>query len=113
MTRPNIDEEERVILSNRLADSQPFFSFKAPIHVDWSKLKGDKAQTFERLCEPLLARDLDIDRIVPIGRAHAADRGRDFEAHETSRFFGEKRTTKWLVQSKFAEASISPDSISG
>lgn len=113
MSRPNLEEEERVILSNRLADSQPFFSFKAPIRVDWSRLKEDKAESFERLCESLLAKERDVERVVPVGKSRAADRGRDFEVHEARPLFGEIRVTKWLVQCKFSDTSVSTASISG
>lgn len=87
LSSPNMEEEERVILSNRLASSQPFFSFKSPVQVDWSKLKGEKDGSFQRLCEALLAKDPSIRRIIPIGKSRAPDGGRDFEAHEIGQPF--------------------------
>lgn len=113
INRPDLEEEERVILSERLAQSQPFFSFKTPIQVDWRKLKEDRATNFERLCESLLLKERDIERVIPIGKPHAADRGRDFEVHEVKPIFGAKQITKWLVQCKFSDNSVSPTSISG
>ena len=60
--------EERVILSNKLEASQPFFEFKAPIHFDWNKLLGDKDRQFERICELLLQKESNITSIIPIGK---------------------------------------------
>lgn len=106
-------EEERVLLSNKLESSQPFFQFKAPISFDWNKLIGDKDRQFERICELLLQRDKNIKRVIPIGKTRAADRGRDFEVIEKIENFGKEEERKWLVQCKFSEYSISPKIISG
>jgi len=109
----NQEEEERVILSNKLESSQPFFEFKAPIHFDWNKLIGDKDRQFERICELLLQKELNITSIIPIGKTRAADRGRDFEVVEEKGGFNSQNKVKWLVQCKFSEKSISPTSIAG
>ncbi len=107
------EEIERVILSNKLAASQPFFKFKAPINFDWSKLIGDEDRQFERICELLLQKDPNVTKIIPIGKTRAADRGRDFEVIELHEGFNKKPKTKWLVQCKFSKHSISPASVSG
>lgn len=107
------DEEERVILSNKLEASQPFFKFKSPIHFDWNTLVGDKDRQFERICELLLQKENNIIRIIPIGKTRAADRGRDFEVIEKVDGISEASERKWLVQCKFSESSISPSSIAG
>lgn len=109
----NQEEEERVILSKKLESSQPFFEFKAPIHFDWSNLVGDKDRQFERICEILLQKELNITSIIPIGKTRAADRGRDFEVIEKTGGFNSKKKSKWLVQCKFSKKSISPSSIAG
>lgn len=109
----NQEEEERVILSNKLESSQPFFEFKAPIHFDWNKLLGDKDRQFERICELLLQKENNISSIIPIGKTRASDRGRDFEVTEKIGGINSNTEIKWLVQCKFSENSISPSSISG
>jgi hypothetical protein len=109
----NQEEEERVILSNKLESSQPFFEFKAPIHFDWKKLLGDKDRQFERICELLLQKESNITSIIPIGKTRASDRGRDFEVIEKVGGLNSNTEIKWLVQCKFSENSISPSSISG
>ena len=107
------EEEERVILSNKLESSQPFFEFKAPIHFDWNELLGDKDRQFERICELLLQKESNITSIIPIGKTRASDRGRDFEVIEKVGGLNSDKQLKWLVQCKFSENSISPSSISG
>jgi hypothetical protein len=109
----NQEEEERVILSNKLEDSQPFFKFKSPIHFNWGDLLGDKDRQFERICELLLQKERNITRIIPIGKTRAADRGRDFEVIEKTEEFNSVTEKKWLVQCKFSETSISPSTIAG
>lgn len=109
----NQEEEERVILSNKLESSQPFFEFKSPIHFDWSKLLGDKDRQFERICELLLRKESNITSIIPIGKTRASDRGRDFEIIEKIGGLNSNTEYKWLVQCKFSENSISPSSVSG
>jgi hypothetical protein len=78
----SLEEEERVILSNKLEKSQPFFKFKSPIYFNWLKLLGDKDRQFERICELLLQKEKNIIRVIPIGKTRASDRGRDFEVIE-------------------------------
>lgn len=107
------EEEERVILSNKLESSQPFFEFKAPIHFDWDKLLGDKDRQFERICELLLQKESNITSIIPIGKTRASDRGRDFEVTQKIGGLNSDNEIKWLVQCKFSINSISPSSISG
>lgn len=107
------EEEERVILSNKLESSQPFFEFKAPIHFDWNKLLGDKDRQFERICELLLQKESKITSVIPIGKTRASDRGRDFEVIEKVGGLNSDNQKKWLVQCKFSENSISPSSIAG
>ncbi len=107
------EEEERVILSNKLEGSQPFFKFKSPIHFNWEKLIGDKDRQFERICELLLQKEKNISRIIPIGKTRASDRGRDFEVIEKIDSISEIKERKWLVQCKYSESSISPSKISG
>jgi len=109
----NQEEEERVILSNKLESSQPFFEFKAPIHFEWDKLLGDKDRQFERICELLLQKESNITSIIPIGKTRASDRGRDFEVIEKIGGLNSNKEIKWLVQCKFSVNSISPSSISG
>ena len=109
----NQEEEERVILSNKLESSQPFFEFKAPIHFEWEKLLGDKDRQFERICELLLQKESNISSIIPIGKTRASDRGRDFEVIEKVGGLNSNKEIKWLVQCKFSINSISPSSISG
>ncbi len=62
------EEEERVLLSEKLEKSRPFFDFKAPINFEWNKLVGDKDRQFERICELLLQKEKNISRIIPIGK---------------------------------------------
>ncbi|WP_223599615.1 restriction endonuclease [Chryseobacterium sp. GVT01B] len=107
------EEEERVLLSEKLEKSRPFFDFKAPINFEWNKLVGDKDRQFERICELLLQKEKNISRIIPIGKTRASDRGRDFEVYEKVESFGNGEEKKWLVQCKFSENSISPNHISG
>lgn len=109
----NQEEEERVILSNKLESSQPFFDFKAPIHFEWNNLLGDKDRQFERICELLLQNESNITSIIPIGKTRASDRGRDFEVIEKVDGLNSRTEIKWLVQCKFSGNSISPSSISG
>lgn len=107
------EEEERVILSNKLKSSQPFFAFKAPIEFDWENLLGDKDRQFERICELLLQNDSNIKTVIPIGKTRASDRGRDFEVIETLGGLSSSGERRWLVQCKFSINSISASSISG
>jgi hypothetical protein len=107
------EEEERVRLSKRLAESQPFFEFKAPIQVKWNLLKEPKDATFEEICHLLLLREPGVTRAIPIGKTRAADRGRDFEVHQTIGGLVGSTSIKWLVQCKFSTRSVSPDTISG
>lgn len=109
----NQEEVERVILSKKLASSQPFFEFKAPIYFEWNKLKGDKDSQFERICELLLQKENNIKSIIPIGKTRASDRGRDFEVIEENKGFNTTKKIKWLVQCKFSENSISPKHLAG
>lgn len=113
LLRDSPEEEERVILSKKLEDSQPFFNFKAPIHFNWEKLIGDKDRQFERICELLLQKEQNISKIIPIGKTRASDRGRDFDVIEKVEILGEITERKWLVQCKYSENSISPSTISG
>jgi len=107
------EEEERVILSNKLEQSQPFFKFKAPIHFEWNNLIGDKDRQFERICELLLQKEKNVVRVIPIGKTRAGDRGRDFEVVEKGEGFNNTEEQKWLVQCKYSEHSIAPSTISG
>jgi hypothetical protein len=107
------EEEERVILSNKLEQSQPFFKFKAPIHFEWSNLIGDKDRQFERICELLLQKEKNVVRVIPIGKTRSGDRGRDFEVVERGEGFNNKDEEKWLVQCKYSDHSIAPSTISG
>lgn len=108
-----VEEEERVILSNKLEKSQPFFKFKSPIYFEWSKLIGDKDRQFERICELLLQKEKNIIRVIPIGKTRASDRGRDFEVVEKDEGLGNVAEQKWLVQCKFSEHSVAPTTIAG
>ena len=107
------EEEERVTLSQKVESSKPFFEFEPFTKVNWEKLKDIKGTTFENLCEVLLQKQNGIIDVQTIGKANAADRGRDFivirEAYDIS---GTKKE-KWLVQCKFSKHSISPVTISG
>lgn len=107
------DDEERVRLSERLATSQPFFEYKAPIIIPWQNLKEPKDETFQELSRVLLERDPLISTTVPIGKARAADRGRDLHVIETARELMGTAETKWLVQCKYSQRSVSPDTIKG
>jgi hypothetical protein len=107
------EEEERVVLSNKLEQSQPFFKFKAPIHFEWKNLIGDKDRQFERICELLLQKEKNIVRVIPIGKTRAGDRGRDFEVVEKGEGFNNTEEQKWLVQCKYSDHSIAPSTISG
>jgi hypothetical protein len=108
------EEEERIILTKKVEESKPFFDFEPFSKVDWSKLKTVKGSTFEGLCEVLLQNDRKIIDIQAIGKPNAADRGRDFIIiEETFDLSDKKRHLKWLVQCKYSEHSISPNTISG
>ena len=109
----NLEEEERILLSQKLEKSQPFFEFKSPINFEWENLLGDKDRQFERICELLLQRENDIVSIIPIGKTRAADRGRDFEIIEKTTQLNSVIEKKWLVQCKFSVNSISPSVLSG
>lgn len=106
-------EEERLILSQRLEESEPFFKYKPLIHFDWNKLKFPKDGTFEKLTEELLQYEENIRKVIAIGKTRASDRGRDFEVIEVEDSFDRERTIKWLVQCKYSKNSISPNTISG
>lgn len=109
----NMVEEERLILSQRLDESEPFFKYKPLIHFDWNILKSPKDETFEKLTEELLFHEKKTKKVTPIGKTRASDRGRDFEVIEAEDSFDREKITKWLVQCKFSKNSISPDTISG
>lgn len=109
----NQDEEERVILSNKLEASLPFFKFKAPIHFDWDNISGTSDLQFENICELLLQKEKNITKVIPIGKTRASDRGRDFEVTESIEGFNENIELRWLVQCKFSKNSISPATIAG
>jgi len=113
LTGTGQEEEERVILSNKLEQSQPFFKFKAPIHFEWNNLIGDKDRQFERICELLLQKEKNVVRVIPIGKTRAGDRGRDFEVVEKGEGFNNTEEQKWLVQCKYSDHSIAPSTISG
>jgi len=106
-------EEERIILSSKLEQSQSFFEILAPKYYDWTKLRKNKDVNFEKIVELLLQKEIGITRVIPIGKTNAADRGRDFEVTEEVASFTERTKKKWLVQSKFSMHSISPATISG
>ena len=106
-------EEERTILSQFLEKSKPFFEFEKPQYFNWENLKGHKDSQFERICEALLNKQKNITTIISIGKTRAADRGRDFEVTEVINEFGNRKEIKWLVQCKYSEKSISPNSIAG
>jgi hypothetical protein len=105
-------ESEREFLTSRLELAKPFFEFKAIRKVDWTKLKDDKGDTFEKLIETLLPLENNILDVKPIGKTNAADRGRDFIVLENvTNTFGQKVEKKWLVQCKYSETSISPKTV--
>lgn len=108
-----LEEDERVILSERLKESQPFFEFKAPIEVNWAKLNDPRDDTFQEICRRLLLKEPGIDEVIPIGKTRAADRGRDLEVRQKVKGLIDSSTIKWLVQCKFSSRSISPDAIKG
>lgn len=108
-----LEEEERVLLSERLKESQPFFEFKAPLEIDWSLLNKPEDDSFQEICRQILLRESGIGEVISIGKTRAADRGRDLEVHQTIKGLIESPTIKWLVQCKFSSRSISPDSIKG
>jgi len=106
------EEIERAILTSKLEEAKPFFEFKAIKKVDWSKLKDNKGEYFERLTETLLPLEPNLIDIKSIGKTNAADRGRDFLVTEKSfDTFGLSVEKKWLVQCKFSDKSISPKTI--
>lgn len=107
------EEEERVRLSERIAEAQPFFEFKAPIQVNWELLKEPKDDNFQEICRLLLLKEPGIQEVISIGKARAADRGRDFELRQTVKGLTDSTTIKWLVQCKFSSRSISPDTLKG
>jgi len=106
-------EEERIILSSKLEQSQSFFEICAPKYYDWNKLMEDKSENFERIVEILLQKEKDIVKVVSIGKTKAGDRGRDFEVVEVSSTISGVIQKKWLVQCKYSVKSISPNNISG
>lgn len=113
MLTEETEEIERAILTSKLEDAKPFFEFKAITKVNWSKLKDNKGDHFEKLAETLLALEPNLIDIKPIGKTNAADRGRDFFVTEkTYDTFGSPLKKKWLVQCKFSEKSIAPKTIS-
>lgn len=106
------EEIERAILTSKLEEAKPFFEFKAIKKVDWSQLKDDKGDHFEKLTESLLPLEPNLTDIKSIGKTNAADRGRDFLVTEnTFDTFGSQLQKKWLVQCKFSDKSISPRTI--
>lgn len=112
MLTTETEEIERAILTSKLEEAKPFFEFKAIKKVDWSKLKDNKGEYFERLTETLLPLEPNLTDIKSIGKTNAADRGRDFLVTEKSfDTFGLPVEKKWLVQCKFSDKSISPKTI--
>lgn len=107
------EEEERIILTKKVEQAKPFFEFEPFSKVDWSRLKSPKGSVFEYLCEVLLQKDSKIIDVQSIGKPNAADRGRDFIIIEETFDLSGKKQSKWLVQCKFSEHSISPSTISG
>jgi Restriction endonuclease len=105
------DEEERIRLSSRLEASRPFFEFKAPIQIDWRLLQEPQDENFQELCRLLMERLPNVTKVVSIGKARAADRGRDFELEETTQGLVGSTTMRWLVQCKYSKRSVSPDTI--
>lgn len=109
---PETEEIERTILSTKLDVAKPFFEFKPIQKVDWSKLKDNKGNYFEKLVETLLSLEINLSEIKPIGKTNASDRGRDFIVTEKEiDAFGIEKNITWLVQCKFSEKSISNKSI--
>jgi hypothetical protein len=101
-------EVERSILMSRLEDAKPFFEFTPVKKVDWSKLKDNKGDYFEKITETLLQLEPNLE-VNTLGKTNAADRGRDFIVIEKGfDTFGNLNIKKWLVQCKFSEKSISP-----
>jgi len=89
-------EEERAILTSKLESAKPFFEFKPIRKVDWSKLKNEKGDSFEKLVETLLPLEKTIVSVKSIGKTKAADRGRDFIVIEkTIDAFGQMTEKKW------------------
>jgi hypothetical protein len=112
MLTTETEEIERAILTSKLEEAKPFFEFKAIKKVDWSKLKDDKGENFEKLTETLLPLEPNLTDIKSIGKTNAADRGRDFLLTEnTFDTFGSPLEKKWLVQCKFSDKSISTKTI--
>jgi hypothetical protein len=101
-------EEERINLVRRIESAQPFFNFEPYRKVDWSKIKNPTGTHFESLCEKILSKQNNIIDIQPVGKANAADRGRDFIVKEKGLLLDGKSTeVKWLVQCKYSISSIS------
>lgn len=112
MLTTETEEIERAILTSKLEEAKPFFEFKAIKKVDWSKLKDNKGDFFEKLIETLLPLEPNLIDIKSIGKTNAADRGRDFLVTEKSfDTFGSPLEKRWLVQCKFSDKSISPKTI--
>jgi hypothetical protein len=109
----DFEKEERVTLSKKVENAKPFFEFEPYTKVDWSLLKDIKGTTFEGLCEVLLQNENGIIEVQAIGKANAADRGRDFIIIKETYDISGKKEEKWLVQCKFSKHSISPATISG
>lgn len=111
----DFEEAERVIISEKIYKSSPFFRYRAPINVNWQKFKVPQDDNFQELCRLLLNHEADISNIVSIGKTRAADRGRDFEAIETINNVENNGATKvsWLIQCKFSGKSISTETIKG
>ncbi|NTW69990.1 MAG: restriction endonuclease, partial [Chlorobiaceae bacterium] len=109
MLTTETEEIERAILTSKLEKAKPFFEFKAIKKVDWSKLKDDKGEYFEKLTETLLPLEQNLADIKSIGTTNSPDRGRDFIVTENIfDTFGSLFKKKWLVQCKYSDKSISP-----
>lgn len=106
-------EEERISITSRIHQAQPFFNFEPYKKVDWRRLKKAKGKHFEALCEVIMSNQDGIEDIQPIGKTNAADRGRDFIIIEDSRDLnGQISKKKWLVQCKYSEDTIHTKSVS-
>jgi len=106
-------EEERIILSSKLARSQPFFETLVPTYYDWTKLKSPKSKNFEQIVELILQKEANVEKITPIDKTNASDRGRDYDVQEVVSTMKEGQRKKWLVQCKFSSKSISPSTVAG
>ena len=106
-------EEERIMLSSKLSESRPFFETLAPTYYEWNNLKAPKAANFEKIVELLLQQEKSLEKIVPLGKTNASDRGRDFDVTEKISTMNKGEKKKWLVQCKFSKNSISPNILSG